>query len=83
MAKHPRPHIRSGDRIQFVSVRWQYSDLATALRGLKSHGGAARAIERSGEEAVDSAHSLALAPVRQPDGSYRIGASFRCLLARA
>jgi hypothetical protein len=66
-----------------VDSPWQYSNLATALRGLKSHGGAARAIENSSEEAVDSAHSQALAPFRQSDGSYRIGATFRCLLARA
>lgn len=66
-----------------VDSPWRYSDLATALRGLKSHGGAARAIENSSEEAVDSAHSQALAPFRQSDGSYRIGATFRCLLARA
>ena len=66
-----------------VDSPWQYSNLATALRGLKSHGGAARAIENSSEEAVDSAHAQALAPFRQSDGSYRIGATFRCLLARA
>jgi SAM-dependent methyltransferase len=66
-----------------VDSPWQYANLATALRGLKSHGGAARAIENSSEEAVDSAHSQALAPFRQSDGSYRIGATFRCLLARA
>lgn len=66
-----------------VDSPWEYADLATALRGLKSHGGAARAIEHSGEDAVDSAHSRALAPFRRRDGSYRIGATFRCLLARA
>lgn len=66
-----------------VDSPWQYANLATALRGLKSHGGAARAIEHSSEEAVDSAHAQALAPFRQADGSYRIGATFRCLLARA
>jgi SAM-dependent methyltransferase len=66
-----------------VDSPWQYADLATALRGLRSHGGAARAIEHSSEEAVDSAHAQALAPFRQSDGSYTIGATFRCLLARA
>jgi SAM-dependent methyltransferase len=66
-----------------VDSPWRYADLATALRGLRSHGGAARAIEHTSEEAVDSAHAQALAPFRQSDGSYSIGATFRCLLARA
>ncbi len=66
-----------------VESPWEYSDLATALRGCKSSGVAARAIENSSEDAVDSAHSTALAPFRQSDGSYRIGATFRCLVARA
>jgi len=66
-----------------VDSPWQYSDLATALRGLKSSGVAARALEASSEEAVDSAHTQALAPFRQSEGSYRIGATFRCLVAHA
>lgn len=66
-----------------VDSPWQYPDLATALRGLKSSGVAVRAIDNSSEEDVDSAHSKALAPFRQSNGSYRIGATFRCLLARA
>lgn len=66
-----------------VDSPWQYPDLATALRGLKSSGVAVRAVENSSEDDVDSAHSRALAPFRQSDGSYRIGATFRCLLARA
>ena len=66
-----------------VDSPWEYPDLVTALIGLKSAGVAVRAIENSSEEAVDSAHSSAIAPFRQPDGSYRIGATFRCLVARA
>jgi hypothetical protein len=66
-----------------VDSPWQYPDLAVALRGLRSSGVAARAIESHGEEVVDSAHSRALLPFRQANGSYTIGASFRCLLARA
>jgi SAM-dependent methyltransferase len=58
-----------------------YADLATALRGLGSSGGAVRAIELAGEKAVQDAHEKALAPYRQSDGSYRIGARFRCLFA--
>jgi len=61
---------------------WEYADLATALRALKSSGVVVRAIEHSGEAAVDEAHTKALAAFRRADGSYRIGATFRCLLAR-
>jgi SAM-dependent methyltransferase len=66
-----------------VDSPWRYPDLSTALRGLKSAGAAVRAIENSGEEAVDKAHAAALARFRQADGSYGISASFHCLLARA
>ena len=61
---------------------WEYPDLVTALRALKSSGAAARAIEHSGEAAVDEAHANVLAAFRRHDGSYRINATFRCLLAR-
>lgn len=64
-----------------VDCPWHYADLGTALRGLKSSGVAARAIQNSSEAAVDDAHEKALAPFRRPDGSYRIGATFRCLVA--
>jgi SAM-dependent methyltransferase len=60
-----------------------YPDLATGLRGLGAAGIAVRAIEHSSENAVNDAHAKALAPFRQADGSYRIGATFRCLVARA
>jgi ubiquinone/menaquinone biosynthesis C-methylase UbiE len=66
-----------------VHSPWHYPDLATALRALGSSGVAARAIEQSGEEALDRAHREALAPFRQPDASYRVEATFRCLFARA
>jgi hypothetical protein len=66
-----------------VDSPWQYPDLSTALRGLRSTGVAVRAIENSSEEAVNEAHSKALTRFRQSDGSFRIGATFRCLLARA
>lgn len=64
-----------------VDCHWDYPDLATALRGLGSSGVAVKAAQTSGEQAVDEAHAAALAPFRQPQGSYRIGASFRWLLA--
>ena len=66
-----------------VDSPWQYPDLETALRGLKSSGVGVRAIENSSEDAVDAANSEALEPFRRSDGSYRIGATFRCLIARA
>ena len=64
-----------------VACRWHYPDLDTALRGLGSSGVAARAAEQAGTEAVDALHAAALAPFRQHDGSYRLAASFRWLLA--
>jgi SAM-dependent methyltransferase len=64
-----------------VPCQWEYPDLATALRGLGSSGVAVRAAEHSSDEAVAAAHTSALAPFRRADGSYRIGASFRWLLA--
>jgi SAM-dependent methyltransferase len=66
-----------------VDSPWQYVDLTTALRGLRASGVAARAIENSSAEAVDDAHTNALEPFRQSDGSYKIGATFRCLVTRA
>lgn len=64
-----------------VDTHWAYPDEATALRGLGSAGVAVRAVEHSGEAAFIAAHRAALAPFRQPDGGFRIGACFRCLVA--
>ncbi len=66
-----------------VDSPWVYVDLATALRGLRSSGVAARAMEHSSLETVDAAHEKALSPFRRGDGSYVVGARFRCLAARA
>jgi SAM-dependent methyltransferase len=66
-----------------VDSPWQYADLTTALRGLGSSGVAARARDHSSAEAVEEAHAKALGSFRQADGSYRIGARFRCLVTRA
>ena len=66
-----------------VESPWVYPDLAMALRGLGSSGVAARAAAHSGREALDAAHAAALAPFRQADGSYRVGATFRVLITRA
>lgn len=64
-----------------VEAPWRYRDLATAQKGLGSSGVAAKAAEISGQDALDEAHAAALAPFRQSDGSYRIGATFRVLMA--
>lgn len=53
-----------------------------ALRALGSSGVAVRASENAGQDAVDDAHRTALAPLRQDDGTYRIDALFRCLVAQ-
>jgi SAM-dependent methyltransferase len=65
-----------------VDSPWQYPDTDTALRGLNSSGVAVRAMESSSEAAVTEAHLKVIAPFTRPDGSIRIGARFRCLLAR-
>jgi SAM-dependent methyltransferase len=64
-----------------VACEWHYEDLDTALRGLGSSGVAAKAAEHTSVDAVNRSHAAALAPFRQDDGSYRLGASFRWLLA--
>lgn len=64
-----------------VQAPWQYPDLKTAQKGLGSSGVAAKAAEISGQDALDAAHAAALAPFRQADDSYRIGATFRVLMA--
>lgn len=60
-----------------------YPNLSVALSGLCSSGNAIRAIENSSEAAASEAYTEALTPFRQPDGSFRISATFRCLLAQA
>ncbi len=71
------------ERVVDVDSPWSYPDAATALRGLGSSGVAARARALAGAGAVDAAHAAALAPFHQPDGSLRIGARCRFLVARA
>jgi ubiquinone/menaquinone biosynthesis C-methylase UbiE len=66
-----------------VESPWVYENLAMAMRGLRSSGVAARAIEYSSVEVVDAAHEKALAPFRRENGSYVVGARFRCLVTRA
>lgn len=66
-----------------VDSPWSYPDEGTALRGLASSGVSARAVALSGQEAVNAAYRAALAPFRQADGSFRIGATCRFLVAAA
>lgn len=78
-------HEAGLDPVDIVDVDspWHYPDLATAIRGLGSSGVAARAASMVGRHAVDAAHRDALSPFVQPDGSLRIGAACRFLVARA
>lgn len=64
-----------------VEAPWQYPDLATAQKGLGSSGVAAKAAEICGQDTLDAAHAVALAPFLQSDGSYRVAATFRVLMA--
>ena len=64
-----------------IDAPWSYPNHATALRALASPGGAVKAANLAGSDAVDRAHAEAIAPFRASDGSYRIEARFRCLFA--
>ncbi|OUS08170.1 hypothetical protein A9Q96_01520 [Rhodobacterales bacterium 52_120_T64] len=66
-----------------VDCPWHYPDEATALKGLASSGVSVLAINTSGEAAVMDTNAKALEAFRQDDGSYLIGATFRCLMAEA
>jgi len=65
-----------------VDCPFVYPDEATAVRGLNASGVAVRAMENTSELAASKAHRKAIVPFRQSDGSYRINASFRCLVAQ-
>jgi SAM-dependent methyltransferase len=71
------------EKVLDIPCGWFYGSLEEGIRGLGSSGVAARARNHSGDEAVNRAHAEVLSSFRQPDGSYRIAALFRCLLARA
>jgi SAM-dependent methyltransferase len=66
-----------------VDAPFRYPNLPTALRGLTASGNAVRAAEVSGDDAVREAYARSVAEFLQADGSYRIGATFRCLFTRA
>jgi len=65
-----------------VDSPWSFASEETALRGLLSSGVSAKAIQTSGLEAVQAAYTAAIKPFRQTDGSYKIGASARVLIAK-
>jgi SAM-dependent methyltransferase len=66
-----------------VPCPWSYPDLETTLRGLLSSGTSVRAIRIAGEERIRDAVTQAIQPFKQPGGGYRIGCTFRYLIARA
>ncbi len=63
-----------------VDSPFKYADEEAAVRGLSSAGVAVKVMEAVGEKAVEDAYRNAIAEFRQPDGSVRIAASFRCLV---
>lgn len=64
-----------------VDCPFVYPDLPTAWRGQASIGPFRRAIEIAGKDTVYDTYADALAPFRQPDGSYRQDNVFRYVLA--
>ena len=69
--------------ISDVDCPFIYPSLEQGVLGLGSSGVAVKAIENSGQQAVDAAHrQLLLDRGQRPDGSYRLECKFRFLLAR-
>jgi len=62
---------------------WHFPSMEIAVRAVGAAGVAVRAEQLVGRDRVDAAFAAALAPFRCDDGSIRVGATFRCLLARA
>jgi SAM-dependent methyltransferase len=61
----------------------EYTDEATALRGLLSCGPAVRAIQAAGDERVRCVVLKAIAPFRRADGGYTLTDTYRYLVAKA
>jgi SAM-dependent methyltransferase len=68
--------------IKDVPTVWEYSDEATALRGLMSSGPVVLAIRHGGEEGVTAAIRDFLVPFATADGSYRITNVFRYVIGQ-
>lgn len=64
-----------------VDCPFEYANLDVAVRGMCSAGVAVKAMEVTGEPPVQEAYKRALSKFLQPDGSVRVEASFRCLIA--
>jgi SAM-dependent methyltransferase len=70
---------RAGD----VEVPYEAPDLPTLERALLEGSGFLPAVEHAGEQAVRDAITVAAAPFRRPDGSYRFENRFRYLIAES
>lgn len=65
-----------------VDCPFEYSSLDMAVRGLCSAGVAVKAMELVGEDKVEDAYRVAINEFVQPDGSVRVAATLRCLVAK-
>lgn len=65
-----------------VDCPFEYSNIETAVRGMSSAGVAVKVMEIAGEKAVEDAYRHAFAEFQKPDGSVRVSAAFRCLVAK-
>ncbi|MCV6825799.1 MULTISPECIES: class I SAM-dependent methyltransferase [Halocynthiibacter] len=66
-----------------IDCPFEYPNIETAVRGLSSAGVAVKVMEIAGEKAVEEAYRNALSEFQAPDGSIRVGAVFRCLIAKS
>jgi SAM-dependent methyltransferase len=66
-----------------VTFHYRHPDESSMLDGMGSAGGAALAAGAEREPEVRTAIAEALAPCRQPDGSYRVGNEWHVVIARA
>ncbi len=64
-----------------VDSPFEYANIETAVRGLSSAGVAAKVMEAVGVDLVEKAYQDAIAGFVQPDGSVKVAATFRCLVA--
>ena len=69
------------DRIFDVDCPFDYPDVETGVRANCSAGVAVKAIEAAGQDAVEAAYRAVLESFVQDDGSVRVMARFRCLVA--
>ncbi len=69
--------------VETVASPWIYPDTEAALRGLMSSGPAIRAIQHRGEDMVRDVLLEVIAPFRTSAGIYRLGNSFRYMIALA